>query len=311
MNPNSNSMNPDVVKTSLDKVFFQQFNLEQHPGVVTAQTSDIFKQDMATNSAVNTAINAGSGFWKQRQEEEDVFQDRMRVGNTRAFSVVDFDNSLRISKRFFDDAMFGTVEKNVSHFGKMASRTQDSGAFGIYRGAFTTTLTNDGAALCSASHVLLSGETNVSNLVSGALSATTLNTAITRLLEQKDQNGVVMGLMPKVLLVPPALWKLAREITGSETLVGQDNPNVLNVFSTDYGIYVATSPYLGAISGGSDTAWFLLADDHSVTRWVREDVWTDLVDYKFQSNNDYIYKGGFREVVGVPSHVGIVGSTGL
>ena len=79
---------------------------------------------------------------------------------------------------------------------------------------------------------------------------------------------------------------------------------------TQYGINVATTPYIGLAAGGSDTAWFLLGDNHSITRWVRQGIETAIVDWKFQRNNNYIYKGSFREVVGAMDYVGIVGSLG-
>jgi hypothetical protein len=77
-----------------------------------------------------------------------------------------------------------------------------------------------------------------------------------------------------------------------------------------YGINIATSPYLGAAAGGSDTAWFLLSDEHSVMRFVRQPVQTALTSWEYTRNNTYIYKGEFREVVGAMSFEGIVGSDG-
>ena len=39
MNITSN-LNPDVVKTALDEVFMQEFDLQQGPGIATAETAD-------------------------------------------------------------------------------------------------------------------------------------------------------------------------------------------------------------------------------------------------------------------------------
>jgi phage major head subunit gpT-like protein len=136
-----------------------------------------------------------------------------------------------------------------------------------------------------------------------------LNSAIVALYEQKDQAGIVVGSTPQTLLVPPALFKTACEIVESELRSGTAD-NDMNVYSSKYGINVATSNRLGAAAGGSDTAWFLLGRNHSVTRWVRQGIVTDLVDYKFQRNNNYIYKANFREIVGAMDYVGIVGSDG-
>lgn len=205
--------------------------------------------------------------------------------------------------------MHGAYEKMVRDFAEKGRITQNNNAFSVYRNAFTTTLTADGVALISASHVTISGDT-VSNLVTGALTETTLNNAIIALSEMKSQDGVVVGSGANALLVPQALYKKACEIVKSERRSDTAN-NDTNVYSSAYAINVYTSPYLGAAAGGSDTAWFLLGRNHSVTRWVRQGIQTDLVDYKFQRNNNYVYKGSFREVVGAYDYVGIAGSTGL
>jgi phage major head subunit gpT-like protein len=197
----------------------------------------------------------------------------------------------------------------IRKFAMNARSTRDRNAFGIYRGAFTTTLTADGVSFINNAHPLIDGGT-VDNQLTGALSSTTLNTAMVQLIEQKSQDGVVMGQQPAYLLVPSALYKTALEITGSQ-LVSDSTTNAINVYSSTYNIQVYHSPYLGAANGGSDTAWFLLSRNHGVTRYIREEVTTDLVDYIYSTNNNYVYKGCFREQYGVTDYVGAVGSTGL
>ena len=204
--------------------------------------------------------------------------------------------------------MHASYEKMVKDFGEKGRVTRDQVAFSVFRNAFTTALTADGVALVSDSHLTINGDT-IDNKLTAVLSEPTLDDAITMLVEQKDQAGVVMGSMPETLLVPPKLFKLACEITESEKRSGTGD-NDMNVYSTKYQINVATSPRLGAAAGGSDTAWFLLGRNHSISRWVRQDIKTDLVDYKFQRNNNYIYKANFREMTGALDYVGVVGSTG-
>lgn len=201
----------------------------------------------------------------------------------------------------------------VRDFGEKARITRDENAFSLFRNAFTTTLTADGLPLVSDGHITISGAT-VDNKLTAVLSETSLNDAILNLAKQKDQSGVVRGSQPRTLLLPISLFKKATEITESELRSGQTstgNVNDMNVYSTKYGINVAATNRLDAvIDGGSDTAWFLLGTNHSATRWVRQGIDTQLVDWKYQRNNNYIYKGEFREMVGVLDYVGIVGSDG-
>ena len=314
MNITSN-LNPNVVKTALDEVFMQEFDLQQGPGIATAETAAIFRQETITNAAQIGEIFQGSGMWFERAEEQDVAKSTPRFGNKYTYSVVNFANSVEISKNFFDDNMHGAWQKIVRDFAENARVTRDMSAFEIFRGAFTTTLSADGVALCSDSHVTLSGGT-VDNALTAALSPTSLNTAIVMLREQKAQDGTIKGSNPSALLVPSMLFKTACEIVDSEFLADTADNNI-NVYSSKYAISVFQSPYLGAAAGGkglktgSNTAWFLLGRNHSVTRWVRQGVELALVDWRTQRNNNYIYKGEFREVFGAPDYNGIVGSTGV
>lgn len=305
---NNSAINPNVVKTALDKVFMQEFNGEMHPGFVTAESPIVFNQETIDRAAAITEIFKGAGLWEVKSEEGDVPQSQFKVGNTKTFTVAEYAQSLDISKNLFDDDQHSVVTKAVKDMARKGRITRDEKAFAVFRNAFTTATTNDNVALVSDSHVTLSGVT-VDNKLTAALSETSLNDAIVALTEQKSQDGVISGSMPKTLLVPLKLFKLACEITGSELRSGTPN-NDMNVYSTKYGINVATTPWIGAAAGGSDTAWFLLGDNHAVTRWVRQPLVTDVVDYKFQRNNNYIYKGSFREVVGAMDYVGIVGSDG-
>lgn len=305
---NNSALNPNIVKTALDKVFFPVFDGDMHPGLVNAESSSVFNQETTDRSAEIAEIFKGAGLWGERAEEQDVPQSTFQVGNTKTFTVTNFAQSLDISKNLFDDDQHNVINKMVVDMARKGRMTRDKNAFAVYRNAFTTATTADGAALVSDSHTTLGGFT-VDNKLTAALSESSLNDAIISMIEQKSQDGVISGSVPKVLLVPPALFKLACEITESEARSGTGN-NDMNVYSTKYNIQVAMSPWLGAAAGGSDTAWFLLGDNHTITRWVRQDIKTDIVDYKYQRNNNYIYKGEYREVVGAMDYVGVVGSDG-
>lgn len=306
----SGQISPNVVKTALDKVFMQEFNGTTHPGYVTAESSIVFNQESIDRGAVVTEVFKGTGLWGTRTESQDVPTAAPKVGNQQTFTVTNYAQSVDITKNFFDDEQHGVYEKMVKDMAATGRITRDTNAFAIFRNAFTTALTNDGVALIEDAHVTLGGQTVDNELAAATLSETVLNNLVVALVEQKAQDGTVRGQMPKTLLVPPKLFKLASEICDSELRSGTGN-NDMNVYSSKYGINVATTPYIGAAAGGSDTAYFLLGTNHSITRWVRQGVQTELVDWKYQRNNNYIYKGEFRETVGAMDYTGIVGSLGL
>jgi len=194
-------------------------------------------------------------------------------------------------------------------FARNARISRDRNAFSAYNLGFTTVTTNDGVALFSNSHVTLSGDT-VDNLLTDALSDNSLEDAIVMLIEQKTQDGTLGSYEPCCLMVPPALFKEAQIITKSELRSGTAN-NDLNYYSQVYpGLMVYQNPFLGAAYGGSNTAWYVLSRNHSMYRWVRKGIEKELIDWKFQRNNNYIYKGEFRETVGPISFEGLVASNG-
>jgi hypothetical protein len=205
--------------------------------------------------------------------------------------------------------MHGVWAEEVKDMARKARYTQDYHAFGLFRTAFTTTLTADGNALIST-HTLLNGSTHSNALTSNpALTSTGLNTAIVALREQKDQTSTVIGGVPSILLVPSKLFKTAIELTDSALIADSAN-NAINVYRSAYGFKVLTSPYLGAAAGGSDTAWFLLSRNHSVTRLIRQGIETALTPWQYSNDRTYTYQANFREEVFVPDYAGIVGSTG-
>jgi hypothetical protein len=290
-------------------VFNTSFSVESIPGYATVESA-AFVQDSTDRAAVIVDQFMGAGYFETRGETEDVKSGTARVGNQKTFSVTNFAKSIDISKNLMDDDQHSTIDKLVKSFGRNARLTKEKNAFAQFNLGFTTVTTNDGVALFSASHVTMNGST-VSNLLTGVLSEANLDLAVQSLINQPTQDDTLGGHTPAVLLVPPALFKKACEITKSARRSGTAD-NDMNYYSDIYpGMVVLMNPFLGANYGGSDTAYFLLSKDHSMTRWVRQALSTDLVDYKTQRNNNYIYKAEYREVVGPVSFEGVVASTGL
>ena len=299
----------NVVKTALDKVFNAEFDYPVLPGVATAEDSIVFIQDATDRASVITEQFQGSGYWDTRTELQDVPEGSNKVGNQKTFAVLNYSKSLDVSKNLFDDDQHSVVQMMLRNMARNARLTRDKNAISIFANAFGTTDTNDGVDLISASHITLDG-TTVSNDVTGALSDAWIESAIISLIEQKTQDGTLGGHEPACLLVPPALFKEANIFTKSELRPSTAN-NDLNYVSYIYpGLVVKQSPFLGTAHGGNDAYAFLLSRNHSIFRWLRQALQTDLVDYKYQRNNNYIYKGEYREVVGAISFEGLVGTDG-
>jgi len=307
------AQNLSITKTALDTVFFQEFDeLSMLPELATAQTGSLFKQVSTEHSAYIGQVNKPVGMFSLIGEVTNVPAGTPEVTNTYTITVGDYAQKIVITKDLFDDNMHDVWAKNVKEFAQAARITQNFTAFSIFRNAFsgdtTPVLTADGVSVCNATHTLIGGG-SISNTTTGVLNSANLNTAITALREQKNQAGVIVGGEPAILLVPPALWKTAVELTDS-ALVADSANNAINVYRSAMGMIVLTSPYLGTASGGTDTRWFLLTKNHSVSRLVRQGLETALTPWQYSDNRTYTYQANYRESYFVPDYSGIYGSTG-
>ena len=302
-----------IVQTELDSVFYQNFDYDtNYPSIATVRTGDLFKPLETTHAAYILETFKGSPLFPKIGETQFVPISTPAVTNKMTILVKDFAQGIELSKNLFDDNMHGVWAKAVSDFALVARVSQDDNGFALFRNSFTTALTADGVSIINSSHTLIGGGTQSNVLTSPApLNPDNLNLAIISLRQQKNQAGVILGCVPSILLVPSGLFKKAVEITESALLADTANNN-LNVYRSAYGLTVYTSPYLDSVNtGGSDTAWWLLSRNHSVTRLIRQGIQTSLRDWAYSNNRTYFYQANFREEVFCPDYVGIVGSTGV
>jgi len=308
MSLNSNTSS-NVVRTALDKVFFTEFDVEQNPGYADATDDMIFRQEGTDRAAVITEQYKGAGLFEETNEQQDLASGSPEVGNQKTSTVLKYTKAINVPKNFFDDDQHTVVSRMVEDMARVGRVTRDTNAFKVFNNGFSSQTTNDGVALFSDSHVTLGGDT-VDNLTDALLDDAALNDAMTALIQQKTQDGTLGGHMPACLLVPPALFKTAVEITKSTVKTGASN-DTLNYYSEYYpGLMVKTTPHLSADFGGSDTAWFLLSRNHGIYRWERETINTDLVGYEYSRNDDYVYKARYREVVDSITFEGTYASDG-
>lgn len=306
------AVNAAVTRTELDAVFYQNFEyVDSTPSMATSSDAEIFVPIQTDHSGYFYEVFQGPGLWGQTGETSTVHSSTPRVANKVFVQVLDWTQSVYLSKDMFDDNMHGVWAAIVADMARTGRVTQDQNAFAVFRGAFTTTFTADGNALCST-HTLISGGTSVNGFsgASTALSDTSLYTAMVFLRQQVNQAGIPLGNVPAVLLVPSALFKLALQLTDS-ALVADNNNNAINVYRSTYGFKVMTTIWLDAANGGSDTAWFLLAKNHGIRRLVRQGIETAFRDWSYSDNRTYFYQGNFRESYFAQDYAGIIGMQGV
>lgn len=304
----SSALNPNVVKTALDKVFYPEFDKKEKMGHVNAESGLVFNQMTSSKSAEIEEVFAGSGYWGETNESENYSESAPSVEDTKTTVHSKFTQAVRVTEEFVEDDQHNVIRKMVRDMAATGRKTRDKNAMGLYRGAFTTSLVASGDAVVSDSHTTRSGDT-VDNKLTAVFGETSLDSAITALYEMKDEDGTLAGTMAETLFVPAALYKEAAIVLDSRLRSGTAD-NDANIYSTRYDIGMAVSRWIGAAAGGSDTAWFLIGDTHGLNRYVRIPMQTEVVPGMYQSNGDTIYKGRFRESVSATHYIGLVGSDG-
>lgn len=296
-----------LVKTALDKLFDQATIELAVAGKATATDPVVFTQDSASNAAVVSSVIGGGGYFQDTTEDVPLVNEaQVTAPAARTSLVYQFLKNLPISRTFMADQQLSAVSKAVRQQALTYAASRDRKSFNVYALGFTTQTTIDGVALFSNSHINQNGDT-VDNLETGSLTDPNLNVVINSLRTQLGQTGVIMGYEPKFLLTSSLLHQTGMTVAKSVLRAGTGN-NDLNYWSEMYpGMKVVYSPFLDATS---TTAYFVGSQTHGVSRFEREAFFTELVDWRYQANDQYLYKMRAREVVDSISYDGLVGSNG-
>jgi len=308
-----NNSGPDLilVKTALDKLFDQATIELAQVGKATALDTILFTQDTASNAAVVSSVIGGGGYFQTTTDDVPLVPEANVAAAAKKTSLVyEFLKNLPISRTFMADQQLSAVSKAVKQQSMTYTASRDRKAFvGTYASGFTGAnngTTIDNVPLFSNSHVNENGDT-VDNLETGALTDPNLNIMVNSLRTQLSQTGVILGYEPKALLTPSILHATGMQVAKSVLRAGTGN-NDLNYFSEMYpGMKVVYSPFLDSVS---TTAYFMVAQTNGIMRAEREAFFSELVDWRYQPNDQYLYKMRAREVVDAIEYSGTVGSSG-
>lgn len=314
MGPNT-GLSPETVKESLDQVYYTEFDYKAGRGIVTADNETFFKQSKTNKGAVQTEEFLPVGEWEEHAEEEEVRIATVRTDNKKTHTVLNYKKALKIPVEYYEDDMHEVVDNAVRSMSRRARTTKDKTAISKWANGFSAETTSDGTAVFSNSHTVLSGDT-LDNLETGAFNASNLETGVRSLRKQKAQDGDLGGHDINGLLVALNLYEDALEVTRSELKPGTTN-NDTNIFMLSNAYpsidIVGTSPFLHSDYinvSNINTMWFAVSRNHSLKRWVRIAMDTNIIDYKFDDQDRYTYKGRYREITSWISPEGAVGSNG-
>lgn len=199
----------------------------------------------------------------------------------------------------------GKIIREMMKVGRKGRIKEDRLCANVFNNGFATGVTWDGDFIFSATHNIGTTGNTQSNLVTGALSDTTLNTALTLGMTLKDHDGLEDPISFKYLLVPPALEKKAKELVYSSL-----NPESANNNKNTYqnlGIQVVVWPMLT-----STTAWFLVGEKmfNSLTKVIGDPFDVQVRPGIYTETNMDEVRLQFSMVAGATDYRGIVGNLG-
>jgi hypothetical protein len=304
----SSSPNLELVKTALDKILDEQILMPARTGRVEAIDPQVFTQETATNAAFISTTIGGGGYMEKSLDDVAPAKDATITSPTPKVTLMaQFRKNLPISRTFMADQQHSAVAKAVRGQAASWQATRDRNAFLVYANGFTTQNTVDGTTAFSDTHTNANGDT-IDNKETGALTDTTLNTSVVSLRNQLNQTGVRVGYEPDFLLCSNSGHKNAMVVAKSILRSGTGN-NDLQYFSELFPqMRVVYNQFLDETS---TTAYFLGAQNHGIVRIEREAFFTDLIDWRTQANDAYVYKLRAREEVDSIEYNGLLGSTGV
>ncbi len=197
--------------------------------------------------------------WDEFEATHVVPKVGMSAGYKTSLTNKLFAVELDIEATLIEDDQYRTALDAARALGDSYAVKEETDRASIFVFAFTDTghTGGDGVGLCSLVHPNGPENTGVTQANEGTLALTKTNVATVRLAMQKfkDDRGMLCGVNPDTLLVPPDLLDDALVIRGDRQMAPLDptiGENALNV-NVVHGWRVISWPYL------SDTnAWFLL-----------------------------------------------------
>lgn len=226
----------------------------------------------------NVSGLSGAGKLQKRTEQQQYPVSRRYKTFDTHYVHTTYSQRLEVSMEQLQDRDFDNVFDEARQQRIAAEFWRQQALFQTFNGGFGTSATvngfdltryGDGKALFSTSHARADGGPSQSNASSTgiALTEANLETGLIALSEQLLDDGTPIRDLGRIwLVVPRELEKTAKIITGSAQRASTAN-NDMNIYN-DGSLPVLSTHLLSSVNGGSNTAWFLVAENASHLRFV-------------------------------------------
>lgn len=269
----------------LDPSFRTVYNMTEKQ--FDSKIDKVFNVQSTTKAYEKDTSVSGLGRLVQKPEGDSIVYEKPTSGYPVTYTPLTFAKGEMVTKEMYDDDLTNIIKKAPARLALAKQRTREYFAADILNYGFTVGgggsnlfTGGDGLALFSASHTLKSGGTQ-SNTTTDDLDEDSLENAMVSMRATKDNKGELQLVVPKVLVVPPALEKEARILLESTQRTGTAN-NDINPYKG--ALQLVVWDFLGTAAGGSDTAWFLIDPDTAELNWFnRDDTGIEGPEYEFDT----------------------------
>lgn len=230
-------------------------------------------------------------------------------GNTIRFTHLTYALGFRVTKEMMEDDLYAIMNRMSKELSRSAALNKEVQAFSILNNAFSSSFSGyDSAALCSATHTLLNGDT-LSNLATGDFSYSALQTALELFEAFTDDRGYKVIVQPSMVIHSPGdMWNVntVLKTVGKPGTADNDNNTITSMFNL--------VPQLVHYLTDSD-AWFVTASKSDIDSGDGARMYIR-VDDQFASDDDpntgdAIFTGRHRVSTGFGDWRWLVGSAGV
>lgn len=238
----------------------------------------------------------------KKPEGTKVEYDKLLQAYSKRFTHETWGKGYQISFEAMSDDMDGAITDAAPALSRIARNSIETEVFSVYNNAFGTTTTPDGQALCADAHVLVGGGT-FDNLVTGDIAQSTIEDAINKYSDMRDERNQLIEMEGRILLQHPDSQWITHELLRSQ-LRSDTSANASNALN-QLGLKTVFSKYLT-----DKDSWFLLSDPdrHRVIVYWREDPFSDsTLDFDTRNMKTAMF---YRLSTGAADWRGVVGSAG-
>lgn len=256
---------PDILDPSFRTIYGAE--VKQLP----TKYQDIFNTFTSKKNIEKDSSASGLSRLVQRAENASITYEDEIEGYKVTYTHLTFSGGTSVSREMWEDDQFSVMNRKPKNLARALTYTREQFGADIFNygttaggGGSALFTAGDAVALFATNHPRTDGGTAQSNLITSDLAEDSLETILVAMRGTLDDKGQPQLIQPDTLMVPPALEKEAMILLKSSGRIGTAN-NDINPYQGRLNLVVWD--FLGAVNGGSDTAYYILDKSFHQLNW--------------------------------------------